>query len=1196
MTNRLFVTVHECLWIVIPAWPKHKHGHTILTCMAALAFLTLALLAQEPTRLEIGHRLEGVVSEGAPEVHTPTLDSYHGTVPASGVPFQVIVTESGPYIIELRSFDFDAYLVLLDPYGALLAEDDDGLVVSHARLAMHLQADLEYRVQACALRGSRGEFQLELRPGVPIELSREDRERAEIDDWKARSLYIEATIGTETAEYATALTWLGNFNIRDGAISQAHQQLGQALAIYQRLLGPEHPAVAVAENNLADTLMLQGAYAEALPLYERSLAIREKVVGPDHLDTADSLTNISACFQHQGFFEQAQPLLERALAIFEKAVGPEHPRTAASLGNLAVIFHALGNLEEASALAGRSLAIREMAFGSEHLAMAYSHNEVGSLLQSQGNYEQARVHFERALEIRKKTLAPDHRDIAISLNNLALLLQDLGNFEEAKLMLEGSLAIREKVFGTYHLDTARSLNNLAALLLLQGNLEDARPMFEKTLEIREQLIGPDHPETADVLNNLAYLFDSEGNFEKALPLYERSLAISAKALGPEHPETIVSINNLAVLFQHQGRFERAEPLAVQALQISARVFGAEHPQTATCLNNLANILFNLGRYEEARPLYERGIQISLLTLDADHPQTAKAIKNQANFFEAQGDFKSAQPLRVEAASRMLHHLDIELPTMTEAQRFRYLNKLANPEKLLANLCFDNPDSLGDMYSLFLKWKGKATRLQAAGLRLINEGDSEWLRKSRGEIQMATKKIADLLYLPEKDQESNHFNRIASLRKKRLEMEIGINRRLKLDSILSSPPFEEIQRALPVDSVLLDFFVGQGIFAWIVKADEDPVLLYLGDSQAIPRAHQILLNSTASRGGRTSKDSDEGSGNLLELVWGPLQTAVGSATSVIISPDGFLNELPFGILKDHDGIYLLEKFRFHYVSDATQLVGRSEFKGAAEGSILAVGNVDYLNRDKLTEQLGSQYRSRIGIVRPWPMLAGTTEELQSLQEIHDQVVKWNSPLILLSGKSATEESVTKEIPGKRYIHLATHGFFEPDSLPSLGAVLEDGNANGVLGEQKRAVGLFPGLLSGLVFAGVNEDPDPTRDDGYLSAEEVQRIDLTECDLAVLSACQTALGSTRAGEGLMSLRRAFEVAGAKTVISSLWKVDDAATSTLMRRFYLNLWQLGMTKGEALHQAKLWLLHKNKSASKGEDSNPNNWGAFVLSGDWN
>ncbi|MFQ5748590.1 MAG: CHAT domain-containing protein, partial [Planctomycetota bacterium] len=152
----------------------------------------------------------------------------------------------------------------------------------------------------------------------------------------------------------------------------------------------------------------------------------------------------------------------------------------------------------------------------------------------------------------------------------------------------------------------------------------------------------------------------------------------------------------------------------------------------------------------------------------------------------------------------------------------------------------------------------------------------------------------------------------------------------------------------------------------------------------------------------------------------------------------------------------------------------------------------------------------------------------------------------------------------------------------------------LGEEKRAAGLLPGLLSGLVFAGVNAEPDPARQDGYLSAEELQYLDLASCDLAVLSACQTALGSERAGNGLISLRRGFAVAGAKTVVSSLWKVDDRAAAALMTRFYDNYWREGMEKLEALYEARLHMLAQNRAEYQG-DARPSTWGAFVLSGDW-
>ena len=143
------------------------------------------------------------------------------------------------------------------------------------------------------------------------------------------------------------------------------------------------------------------------------------------------------------------------------------------------------------------------------------------------------------------------------------------------------------------------------------------------------------------------------------------------------------------------------------------------------------------------------------------------------------------------------------------------------------------------------------------------------------------------------------------------------------------------------------------------------------------------------------------------------------------------------------------------------------------------------------------------------------------------------------------------------------------------------------------GLQPGLLSGLVCAGANVPAPEDRDDAYLTAEEVGWLDLSGVDLVVLSACETGLGRPQSAEGLLGLRRAFHMAGADTVISSLWSVKDESTSELMQAFYSNLFFKGMGRHQALRAAQLAMLKKNRIEH--DAPLPSTWGAFVLSGDW-
>ena len=210
--------------------------------------------------------------------------------------------------------------------------------------------------------------------------------------------------------------------------------------------------------------------------------------------------------------------------------------------------------------------------------------------------------------------------------------------------------------------------------------------------------------------------------------------------------------------------------------------------------------------------------------------------------------------------------------------------------------------------------------------------------------------------------------------------------------------------------------------------------------------------------------------------------------------------------------------------------------------------------------------------------------------------------------ATEDAFRKQAPNYRYLHLATHGYFAPADLRSaLSPAAERGkDARGPqanLFGRKGIAGYHPGPLSGLALAGAGREPKPGEDEGILTALEVASLDLKHVELAVLSACETGLGETAGGEGLLGLQRAFQEAGARTVMASLWQVHDDWTRKLMERFYENLWQKKMGRLAALLEARRWGmreapkrgLHRPDAAPPQRVAPPFYWAAFVLSGDW-
>jgi CHAT domain-containing protein len=178
------------------------------------------------------------------------------------------------------------------------------------------------------------------------------------------------------------------------------------------------------------------------------------------------------------------------------------------------------------------------------------------------------------------------------------------------------------------------------------------------------------------------------------------------------------------------------------------------------------------------------------------------------------------------------------------------------------------------------------------------------------------------------------------------------------------------------------------------------------------------------------------------------------------------------------------------------------------------------------------------------------------------------------EAAALEAPLKACRSPRILHIASHGFFLEDQKRDPNKELRGlGAAGWEAGSTERLSG--PGLenpllRSGLALAGANTwlgngTSPPEAEDGLLTAEDVSGLDLLDTELVVLSACETGLGEVQTGEGVFGLRRAFVLAGAKTLVMSLWKVPDLATAILMERLYEDLLQRRLPRSEALRDAQ-------------------------------
>jgi tetratricopeptide (TPR) repeat protein len=283
-----------------------------------------------------------------------------------------------------------------------------------------------------------------------------------------------------------------------------------------RLLLPHQRAVAArieAGLETADLAVLlgragsfhlgSGDAAGALPLHRRALAVAERVLGPEHPDTLTDMSNLAVCMETQGDAAGALPLLRRALAVAERVLGPEHPDTLRSINNLAACMQTLGDAAGALSLYRRALEVRERVRGPEHPDTMVSVNNLAACMATLGDVAGALPMHRRTLQARERVLGPEHPDTLASMNNLALCMLALGDAAGSLPLHRRALEVRERVLGLEHPNTLGSVNNLALCMEALGDAAEALPLFRRALAVAERVLGPEHPTTRIFRANVA---------------------------------------------------------------------------------------------------------------------------------------------------------------------------------------------------------------------------------------------------------------------------------------------------------------------------------------------------------------------------------------------------------------------------------------------------------------------------------------------------------------------------------------------------------------------------------------------------------------------------------------------------------------------------------------------------------------------
>jgi tetratricopeptide (TPR) repeat protein len=957
-------------------------------------------------------------------------------------------------------------------------------------------------------------------------------------------------------------------------------------------LGEAHPRYAKSLHTLASLHHLRGDYARAEPLFRQASEVIRAALGESHPDYAKNLHALGSLHHLKGDYAQAEPLLRQALQATRAALGESHPDYASSLHDLASLYQSKGDYASAEPLLRRALEVTRAALGESHPDYATNLNNLAVLYESKGDYAQAEPLIRQALEVKYAALGADHPDYAGILNNLASLYQSKGDYLSAEPLLRQAVKVRRAAVGEAHRDYATNLNNLAVLYESKGDYAQAGPLLRQALEVKRAALGEAHPHYASSLNNLARLYMLKGDYASAEPLNREALEVTRAALGEAHPDYAASLNHLAVLYESKGDHASAEPLYRQALDVKRAALGEAHPDYAICLSNLALLLAATRRFQNAWELIVRAAEIGDRTV--------------GQFFSVSSDRQ-----RLAIMKTMRGDLYIAL-------------------SLLAQSLGRSHEAVATAASLVLRRKALTTEASATQREAVLRGKYHHFAPRLEELTTLKRQLAQTaLAGPGPGGLVEQHARLEELQAGIDRMETDLAQRIpemNIEQYLLAADGRTVAMKLPEGVTLVEFvcfpYVDFGAasapeqerwqgryLAFVLKAGVPHAvrMIDLGEAGPIDRMIDEFRKSLSGPAGRdvtatAAKPNPRMAAQMLatglplrRAVFDPLVQTLGGCSRLLISSDGDLTRLPFGVLPTDDHRPLLDDLAISYLSSGRDVL---RFGIAATGQptaplIAADPDFDFggdRGPGAVTVAASSGRRSRDldGSLRfPINRLEGTRREGEQIARML-RVQPWLEGNLL-------EARLKRECRSPRILHIATHGFFLEDQHRELREyVRRFGLHDQLTDEGQRMLDEVPEnpmLRSGLILAGVNtwhrdgKQPLPGIEDGLLTAEDVTGLDLLATELVVLSACDTGLGEVRTGEGVFGLQRAFILAGAKTLVMSLWKVPDQQTQELMVDFYRRL-LAGDGKAEALRQAQL--------AMKQKYPDPYYWGAFVCLGD--
>ncbi|MEO5375383.1 MAG: tetratricopeptide repeat protein [Alphaproteobacteria bacterium] len=988
-----------------------------------------------------------------------------------------------------------------------------------------------------------------------------------------------------------------------GRYREAVAELGDACPTLVESLGEYHSETARCRNQLASVYRQTGDFQPADELYGRIVPTLTAVLGASHTTTLSARNDQADLYLKQARYKEAATLLTAVLA--DAARDPANEATARL--HLAQAHDELGEYAKAEPLLKAALDHQTRTLGTGHPYTITTLNSLAGLYRKQGRLAEAEATFNDTYERYRRTLGEKHPSTIVAANNVGEIFEKKGLYDQAEPFLRVAFLDGRSALGEDHPTTIGAMNNLALLHESQGNFEKAEPLYKSAIAIYERTVGPEHPNTLGVTNNLAFLYMLQQKYAEADPVFQRVLDAWTKTSGPKHQNTLKTMNNLARVKAGAGQAAAAEALFKQALGTRTAELGPKHLDTLRSMMDLGEFYRAQRRFPEAKPLLENALKLDEEVLGAQHPYTFEALNSLSQLLEDTGDLPGAVKMREKGFQRRTEFLNRMLWVTGENAREGYV-RLHAPElhaylDLLTRI--DKAEGGRKALEVSLKRKGLLLKIASEIQQITRLARDPALTAIADELHATRKRLAALtLSGPTPETKDNHVEVVHELEEQinLLQGQLG-RASVRFQETAGTGTVEQIVTVVPDDAALVDFFVYKEddkdrlLAATVLKKKDKPPIYSLVKydnpaqiAEAVQKFRKTIQDEEA-----TDDDIRDVGQSVYGMVWTPLGKEVAAARRVYLVPDGILNILPVNAIVTAEKRYLIEDVDLSILSSVRDLM-RSRVTPADGGYLINAGpdynlegtvdkkEVDAAKGRRSAEQKDGlrAFSSGMRGLKFDPLPGAEKEGRLIVEKVEDKKHQYK-----VFNKAEAQEQVLKGIEKPpEILHIATHGFF---------LKADDSLRKRLLKLQRSALiqvpppGDNPLLRSGLAFAGINSNAQflgeiDTENDGVLTALEVLGLNLSGTKLAVLSACETGLGEIHEGEGVYGLRRAFQEAGVRSVISSLWEVSDAGTQTLMTQLYGKVLN-GMPTHQALRETQIAMLKSSQW------NNPYIWSAFMM-----